>query len=176
MRRYNKKNKGFTLFEIIMTIMVGSVIIPPIILMIVTALKGPIIMSGIIKGNSLASDLMEEILSKSFDENSNNTGPIADGLKTLPANHGPEASETRASFDDVDDYNGYSESPPTTQQGVVITDFSDFTRSAQIIYVQGGSSEDYNTELGSVSNFKKIIVTVQSKGVLNQVESVVCNR
>lgn len=173
---FKKKNRGFTLFEIIMTIMVGSIIIPPIILMIVVSLQAPIVMSGIIKGNSLASDLMEEILSKSFDENSTNTGPIGDAGKTLPENLGPEAGETRASFDDIDDYNGHTESPPQTQQGQVITDFPNFTRKVEVFYVQGGGSGDYDTPLGIVSHFKKIRVTAEGTNSKNQVEAVVCNR
>jgi len=176
MRSAKKRQSGFTLLEIIMTMLVGAIIIPPIILMIVTALRAPTVMSGTIKGNSLASDMMEEILSKSWDENSTDTGPIADGIKTLPANLGPDGGETRPSFNDVDDYNGYSESPPTDHQGQVITEFSDFTRSVQIFYVQGGASEDYDTELGAVSNFKKIIITVESKVSKNEVEAVVSNR
>ena len=171
-----KNNKGFTLVEIIMTIMVGYIIIPPIILMIVVSLQAPAILSGTIKGNSLASDLMEEILSKSFDENSSNTGPIGDASKTLPEDLGPEAGESRASFDDIDDYNGYTESPPQTQQGQVITDFPDFTRKVEIFYVQGGSSGDYDTPQATVTHFKKIRVTAEGSRSKNQVEAVVCNR
>ena len=171
-----KRQRGFTLFEIIMTMLVGAIIIPPIILIIVTALKAPTVMSGTIKGNSLASDLMEEILSKSWDEQSTNVSPLPDGSKTPPLDLGPEAGETRATFDDVDDYNGYSESPPADHQGQIITGFSGFTRSVQVFYVQGGVSEDYDSELGTVSHFKKIIITVENENSKNQVEAVVCNR
>ena len=94
--RKNKKNiRGFTLPEIIMTITIGTIIIPPIIIMLLVALRAPVVISGAIKGNSLASDLMEEILSKRWDEASTGTGPIADGIKTLPVDLGLEAGETR---------------------------------------------------------------------------------
>ena len=170
------RQSGFTLTEIIMTIVVGTIIIPPFIFMILAALQGPTVMSAAIKGNSLASDLMEEVLSKQWDENSSGTGPVLDGNKTQPADLGPEIGETRITFNDIDDYHGYSESPPENAQGQVITDFSNFTRSVQIFYVEGGASGDYETELGTASNFKKIIVTVQGAGVLNNVEAVVSNR
>jgi hypothetical protein len=159
-----------------MTIMVGAIIIPPIVLMIITALRAPVVVAGTIKGNALASDLMEEVLSKSWDENATAVGPISDGLKTLPASLGPESGETRPAFDDIDDYNGYSESPPKVQDGQVLADFAEFTRSVQVYYVRGGSSGDYTTQQSVVTNFKKIIIRVDSEGARNQLEAVMANR
>lgn len=175
MKSFRGQN-GFTLAEIIMTIVVGSIIIPPIILLMLTALQAPAVMMGTIKCNSLASDLLEEIVSQKWDRNSTGSGPIADALKTAPGSLGPESGEARSTFNDMDDYNGYTEKPPRDARGNIIAEFPDFTRSVQVFYVQGGSSGDYSTKLTVVSNFKKIIVTVQSSKVTNKVETVVANR
>jgi hypothetical protein len=134
------------------------------------------VVAGTIKGNSLASDLMEEVLSKSWDENSTAVGPIADGLKTPPASLGPESGEARLAFDDIDDYNGYSESPPKAQDGQAVEGFAEFTRSVQVYYVRGGSTGDYATQESVVTNFKKIIIRVDSEGARNQLEAVMANR
>ncbi len=174
--RLRKKQKGFTLFEIIMTILVGSIIIPPIILMILTALKSPAVMSNAIKGNSLGSDLMEEILSKKWDENSTGSGPINDSSKTPPDELGPESGETRPDFDDVDDYNNYTESPPKDRNGNVLSDFSSYTRSVEVYYVAGSETNDYETKISDVSNFKKIVITVKGPNVENKLIAIVSNR
>lgn len=171
-----KKEKGFTLFEIIMTILVGSIIIPPIILMIVTALRSPVVMTNTIQGNSLASDMMEEILSKRWDENSTGEGPISDDDKTPPDQLGPESGETRSTFDDVDDYNNYSESPPVDRNGQVLTDFSNYTRKVEVYYVYGAQTGDYETKINEKSNFKKIVVTVTGPDTENKLISIVSNR
>jgi type II secretory pathway pseudopilin PulG len=38
----------------------------------------------------------------------------------------------RGTFDDVDDYNGYTTSPPTMRDGTVMTGYSDWTHSVQV--------------------------------------------
>ena len=62
---------------------------------------------------SLAQELMEEILSKPFDDPQGASAP------------GPEAGEAgRSDFDNIDDFHGYSESAGnlTDQTGTAITD------------------------------------------------------
>lgn len=72
----------------------------------------------------LAQDLMTEILSQSFEEPGTTTGSF-----------GKEAGEsTRANFDDVDDYAGWSETPPAARDATPLTgtDYSKITRSVRV--------------------------------------------
>lgn len=72
----------------------------------------------------LAQDLMTEILSQSFEEPGTTTGSF-----------GKESGESvRANFDDVDDYHGWSESPPTARDGTTLSgpDYSKMTRSVRV--------------------------------------------
>ncbi len=93
---------------------------------------------------------MEEIKSKRWDENS----PIPPGAYTNPP--APEGGEARtlctgtpSSFDDIDDYNGYSESCPLGG--------SNYTSSIQICYV---NAADLESCVAGTSDYKRIQITV----------------
>lgn len=62
---------------------------------------------------SLADDLIEEIKQKAFDEQTVVFRSITQGELTSPVNFAPEVrdageSDDKATWDDIDDYNGYS--------------------------------------------------------------------
>lgn len=77
---------------------------------------------------------------------------------TGAATFGPQVGQTRATFNDVDDYNGYSESPPALQNGTVLTDYTGWTRSVIVAYADPANPA--NTI--SSSNLKRFTVTVTS--------------
>lgn len=58
------------------------------------------------------------------------------------ATFGPEAGETLAGYDDVDDFNGGSYCPPINSNRTALTDFSNFT---QQIMVENVSAIDLQT-------------------------------
>lgn len=118
----NVQQRGFTLIETIVGIVVLSIAFS-----IFTTLIYPLANQSTeqvhqIKAAELGQSMINEILSKAFDENSemsggyyrcgedqNNDGEVkaADGETcTATANLGPESGETRKTFDDVDDYHG----------------------------------------------------------------------
>lgn len=76
------------------------------------------------KGILLATDLMSEILRQPFEDASGNTGI------------GPDSGESsRSQFDDVDDYHGFTESPPTDGNGTTIDGSEGFTRLVTVEYL-----------------------------------------
>lgn len=112
-------------------------------------------------GNQLAQELMEEVKSRRFDEKGAKT---ADGnwSTTLGPDPGESTSGTRSTLDDVDDYNGFSES--------LSSPYSGFSRSVSVSYVNAG---DLNTPLTIPQNvpnnwtpeYKRVVVTVTQGGV-----------
>ena len=73
---------------------------------------------------------------------------------------GAESGETRANYDDVDDYNGWTASPPELSDGTALS-LGGYTRSAKIIHVV---FDDPTTESGSYTGMKRITVTVSKNG------------
>jgi MSHA pilin protein MshD len=163
-----KKNKGFTLIELIITIIIMSfaaiIIIP--YLSAVTHSPDPVLRE---KAIALGQAMMDEIHAKKWDENSpNGGGPICtsestnigsratlDPACTFPA-LGPVASDigldgeaagpnNRDQWDDVDDYNNLSEPDVSglfyDQTGTTLPgSWTGFTRHVAIDYIASSQS------------------------------------
>jgi len=97
----------------------------------------------------LARQLMAEIVQYNY------TDPSAATLIL-----GPELGETRAAFNDVDDYNGLSETPPKTASGTAIAGYTGWSRSVLVEYA------DPSNPGGAASltdqNLKRITITVMA--------------
>lgn len=144
-------SRGFTLIELIMTIIllgfVSLVMIP-----IVTSINhspDPVIRSRAI---ALGQALMDEITAKKWDENSpTGGGPICTGespskaarpsltdncitAATPLANLGNDG-ETRINFDDVDDYHGLTASDTFTDQNGTGFSLPGYSRTVAVGYI-----------------------------------------
>jgi hypothetical protein len=102
------------------------------------------------KATLLAEDMMKEILSKYY----------YDPQASAPTTIGTDSGETsRAAYDDVDDYDGKSYSPPTYADGSSIAGFdSSWTVSVAVVWVDPTSPTTVKT---SESGAKRITVTVK---------------
>lgn len=72
---------------------------------------------------------------------------------------GPEADEltgTRGHYDDIDDYNGWTDSPAQRKDGTPYG-LPTLTRSVQVVYV---ASNDFKRQIGSDDGFKKVTIIV----------------
>ncbi len=102
----------------------------------------------------LAQDLMTEILRQHYIEPDDVAAAI--GLE------GGENSGKRDRFDDVDDYEGWSTSPPQEKDGTVLNDFNGWYRSVAVSWV---SPADLALAQGSDTGVKRITVTVTLNNV-----------
>lgn len=106
------------------------------------------------KGTPLAQQLMSEILRQSYEEQSETP---AFGRETS------ELSTSRAEYDDVDDYDGWSASPPQRKEGTVIPGLEGWTRSVNVAWVDPA---DLSQEVGFDTRVKRITVAVVQDGVV----------
>jgi MSHA pilin protein MshD len=102
------KASGFTLIELVIGIVVFS-----IALVLFTSLIVPQAIRSVdpifqVRAAELGQSLINEITSKSFDEESDRTGggTPCNATCTGTTNLGPDDGESRTSFNDVDDYHG----------------------------------------------------------------------
>lgn len=166
---------GFTLIELVMTILIlGSVslILIPFFNSI-THSSDPIIRQRAV---ALGQAMMDEISGKRWDENTPiGGGPIVTGESPVGTSRGGAlltgsdpvtaiATEegSRTSYDDLDDYNGLSETNTFSDQLGGTFTFTGYSRTVSVDYIAGDSSPiDKNTPAAAGStDSKRIIVTV----------------
>jgi len=103
----------------------------------------------------LAIQMMEEIQSKAYEDPDIPQGSF-----------GSEEPYPRGNFDDIDDYDGWSMSPPEYQNGTSMNgdgdtpDYNDFCRK---VVVKNVDDNDYSiTRKDGTTNSKRVVVTVTS--------------
>lgn len=180
---------GFTLIELVMTIVIlsaSSLILIPFFNAI-THSPDPIMRSRAV---ALGQSMIDEIMSKKWDEQTDSgggpiiTGETADSVNCAPANRiacfrdshpgytpgtssaslGPD-SETRAAFDDVDDYNGLNVTDGIFQDesGLSFT-LDRYQRKVEVRYISSASTNisHSTTAAPGTTDSKLIVVTVTS--------------
>jgi len=147
-RHQPKTNTAFSLAETVVSVALVGGLLVVALNTVGDATLGRQKMGDRGRGHLLAQDLMTEILQKAYEE--------PDDTPTF----GPEASEStgsRTAFDDVDDYDGWSASPPQEKDGTEIPDLTAWERSVTVEYV---AANHLTTVVGSDQGIKRITVTV----------------
>lgn len=153
-----ENHKGFTLIELLVVItilgIVGGALALPLIQGMGSAYQAEQRLIALL----LAQSLLEEIHSKCWDETEATPSPCTG--KVFPSSLGPDPGETRATFDDVDDFEGWTASPPQDARGTPLLQYAGYTRQVSVCYVDPG---DLDTCLPTgTSSYKRIQVTVTS--------------
>lgn len=167
-------SRGFTLIE-----MVAGMVVFGIVAAIVSSLLMPLTKQGFdplwqTRAAEISQSLINEIAAKAFDENSDFVGgDVRCNESSAPScttagSLGPEPTETRASFDDVDDYHGLS----LSGSGIVDAQgnaplvngesiYTGFTAEVSVFYDDNmdGTNDDTGTGL-YIGNTKLITITV----------------
>lgn len=102
----------------------------------------------------LAQQLLAEITSLPYAD--------PDGLTLTLGPDGAEAlAPGRTGFDDVDDFNGWSATPPKLRDGTVLADLSGWRQDVTVNWVNPGQIQ---TVVLIDSGVKRIVVTIRSSG------------
>ena len=107
------------------------------------------------QGHLLAQDLMTEILLQDYAD-------CVDGLDSFGLSAAETATGDRSLFDDVDDYDGWSSSPPEYKDGTEIANLDSWERSVAVVWAD---PSDISQVVGSNQGVKRITVTVRHNDV-----------
>jgi type II secretory pathway pseudopilin PulG len=102
----------------------------------------------------LAQDLMAEILLQAYAD------PIG-GLGSFGPGSSEAATGNRSLFNDVDDYHGWSATPPQQRDGTPLTEYTGFTRRVSVDWF---NPANLSLKVASESGVKRITVTVEQAG------------
>ncbi len=103
----------------------------------------------------LAESLLAEVVAKPY-EDPGDPNDVVFGIESEE----PSSPSNRSAFDDVDDFDGWTESPPVDRNGTPLTGLTGWTRDVNVVKV---SWSDFLSQIGDASpdqGAKKVIVTV----------------
>jgi MSHA pilin protein MshD len=118
--------RGATLIELIITIVIISVAIAGVVgafSLIAGRSADPLNQTRAV---SLAQLYMDEILARRYADASPNGGGSVGGADTDCGSPGPDGTETRSTFDDVDDYHNLQDRPPENGEEQALTGYDGF--------------------------------------------------
>jgi type II secretory pathway pseudopilin PulG len=148
--------RAFTLVEAVLCTLIVGIILVAAIATVGAARRAHKSASDRAAANPLARDLLVEITSKPYID------PTASGPTSLGIDPG-ETPMTRSTFDDVDDYAGFQESPPTSPSGAPMPGYDKWTRAVAVEYASPASPDQPAfTDTG----IKRITVTVAAGGTV----------
>jgi MSHA pilin protein MshD len=150
-RGVGRPRDAFTLIECLVSVLIVGVVLVAAVGTFGQIAKGRQNQIDRTAGVTLGEQLLAEILQCYFKE----PGSASTTL-------GPDAGETaRSMFDDVDDYDGQTASPPKLRDGTAMSEYVGWTRSVQVICVK---PDQPNTPIstGDAQVLKRITVTVKS--------------
>lgn len=175
----NNQN-GLSLIELVVTIVVLAIALLGITSAFQFGLSQSADSTLQVRTVALAQAYLDEILGKRYDERTRargtppcrSTAPPARQC-TAEASFGPDGTETRARYDDVDDYHGLVEgvgevNPLRDAQGNTRTGYDNFRVEVNVRYINIGVGEEeenlgVNNELDDQYDAKLITVTVSSR-------------
>ena len=147
------KKKAFTLVEIIIAIMVVSIGLTATMRLVPLLLQSVKASRHIAVSERLSFDLLAEMDLLPFQD------PETAGVG-LEAG---ESSVSRALYDDIDDYDDYTEMPPCARDGTALTGVDAYRRS---VTVQSVSTAGYTSIVADgTSNAKLITITITCEGM-----------
>lgn len=150
----NPKSRGLTLFEVVASTMIVGMMAVAALNALGAASKSANNIGNRAVALGLADELMSEIVQTTY--NDPNQTPVL-------GRESGEAATPRSGFDDVDDYNGWNQSPPQYRDGTTIPDRTNWRQKVTVAYVQPA-----NPTLATPSNVdqgvKRIKVTIEYNG------------
>lgn len=149
------RQTGFTLVEAAMSVAIVSTVFAVAMSTVGASRTAMATMATRATANALAQQLLAECIEQPY------WSPI------YHSGFGPSADEAatgnRSLFDDVDDYHGWSASPPQLKDGTVLTQYAGWTRTVRTPWVNPANpTQEVNYESG----VKCIIVEVKRGNVV----------
>ncbi len=149
-----RNRSGFTLIECAISVLLVGLLMVAALRSLGASKRRELATAERLLGQQLAGALLNEILLQAYVE-PDTTQTAVFGLEP------GDTTGNRSLFDDVDDYLGWTETPPTDRNGTVIPGFTGWT---QTVAVNWADPTTLQTTSSSNTGLKKITVTVSKSG------------
>ncbi|MBU0617196.1 MAG: type II secretion system GspH family protein [Planctomycetes bacterium] len=148
--------RGLTLVEMVISMVLVSVMLVAALHTVGASQLGQRKVHSRREGHLLAQDLVSEILWQEYAD------PV-EGLDSFGLSAAEAATANRSLFDDVDDYDGWSASPPQDKTGTEYPNLDGWQRSVAVAWTD---PTDFSLDVGDNQGAKRITVTVMQDGVV----------
>lgn len=138
---------GFVLVEVTIAYVLLAVAIVALVPVFIIAIKAGTGTEQLQTATYLTVELMEEVRMRKWDELTPATNAHIPASSMI-GRDGVESATDKRTFDDVDDFNGWSESVPYDPVMRVLSDFKEYQRTVAVSYVDStmapsGVTTDY---------------------------------
>ena len=146
-KRGGGRRPGLSLVEAVVSLVIVAVMLVAALGVVGGAARARIIQRNQCRATLLARHMLEEIMQCRYED--------PDGAPLF----GAEPGENRPTFDDVDDFNNWEESPPQTRNGTPLPGYAGWKRSVKVVWADPNNP---NAVLFTPTGLKKITVTATS--------------
>jgi MSHA pilin protein MshD len=136
---------GFTLVEAVLSMLLVATVLVAALEMVGASARARVVEKEQARSKELARQLLDEIMQNDYADPGPSPG------------FGPESGETRATFNDVDDFDNWRESLPQTKSGVPLPGYDGWSRKVKVSWADPAKP---GTSSGSETGLKRITVTV----------------
>lgn len=144
-------SRAFSLVEAVLCIALVGVALVAALRTVGASARAQAVASRQAVGTQLAADLMAEILAQAYEE--------PDGLTELMAER-DDVPGDRSTFDDVDDFDGLSESPPRRRDNTALDGFDSWRREVAVDMVPAEDPDVDPPPVSGQTGVKRIVVRV----------------
>ena len=141
-----RPRKAFSLVEVVIAIAIIGVMLAGALSAVGASRTSQHRTGRLRQAHLLAQTMMAEIVQQDYEEESGVFGPDSG-----------EANGSRQGFDDVDDYAGWSRSPPHTRSGAAMAEYAAYRRRVTIEYL---NPENLKTTSLTDHGIKRITVSI----------------
>jgi type II secretory pathway pseudopilin PulG len=157
-RATQRRRPAFSLVEVVACTLLVSLVLLGAMEALGSSVAGRTHGANLARAQQYAQQLMAEVQSVNFHETDGGAlGGLLDAIGLEPG----EVSSNRATFDDADDYAGWTESPLKARNGTVLTNTSGWRRSVLVDFVSPAAPA---TVIATNQGVKRITITVTYNG------------
>jgi len=152
-------NRGFILIEASISYIVLSLALVALVPMFILSLRANAASEKVAVALHLSQELLEEVRLHRWDEATPAPAVHIAAGGALGVDAGENAADKRT-FDDVDDFNGWTESPPQDPVMRPLAAFSSYTRTVSVQYLNASFQVS-----GAPTDLKQVAVCTSAPGM-----------
>lgn len=163
----DRASRGFTLVELVVTLVVVSIAVLAIgqALSFAFARQSDGLWQA--KAVALAQAYVEEIKARRYDEAAPAGGVPPCAPAAVPCSAVGTDGETRAQFDDVDDYHGLDEQPPLDPAGNPRSDYARYRVQVSVAYLDAAQVAAFGLDDATDAKLITVAVTPPGEAVMS---------